>query len=197
MNPRTDDLIITDTSPLITLAIADHLHVLTMSRIRIVIPDAVFVEATRIEGAPGASRLIEWAANHDDLVSIRPTEVGLDQINRLKTGRTIRGLGEAAALEVLETTARHHPTRHLFLLFEDRDIEKRSIILPPNAYAIATGDWLRILETAGLIQSADQILDRAATEGRTMERQRMQLSRPTAIDAASAAVAKTSRGRER
>ena len=42
MNPRTDDLIITDTSPLITLAIADHLHVLTMSRIRIVIPDCEF-----------------------------------------------------------------------------------------------------------------------------------------------------------
>ena len=37
---------------------------------------------------------------------------------------------------------------------------------------ITTGDFLRELETAGLIQSADHILDRAAERGRNVERQR-------------------------
>jgi hypothetical protein len=37
---------------------------------------------------------------------------------------------------------------------------------------ITTGDFLRELETAGLIQSADYVLDRAAERGRNVERQR-------------------------
>ena len=177
-------MIVTDTSPLITLSLADHLHVLAMPRIRIIVPDALFVEATRVEGAPGASRLVEWAASHDALVSIRPTETGVDQIERLRTGRSIRGMGETAALEVLEDTSKRHPERGLFLLFEDRDLAKRSIILPPGCFAVATGDWLRVLERTGLIQSADHVLDLAAAEGRTVERQRRQTSGDAAIAAA-------------
>ena len=155
---RTDDLIVTDTSPLITLALGEHLHALTAPGLRVVIPDAVWVEATRIEGSPGATELIEWIATYDELVSVRPTETGQDQLQRLRDGRTIRGMGEAAALEVLKTTAERHPARHLFLIFEDKDIEKRSVILPEKAYAIATGDWLRLAERNGLIQSAEERL---------------------------------------
>ncbi len=178
------DIIVTDTSPLITLAIADHLHVLTVPKIRVVVPDAVYFEATRFERAPGASRIIDWANHHDDIVSIRPTQTGLDQLNRLREGRSIRGMGETAALEVLETDTKNHPDRYHFLIFEDRDVEKRAIILPDRAFAIATGDWLRTLESLKLIQSADQVLDVAQAEGRTIDRQRRQLSHDSAIDAA-------------
>jgi len=178
------DIIVTDTSPLITLAIADHLHVLTIPTIRVVIPDAVYFEATRFERAPGASRIIDWANRHDDIVSIRPTQTGLDQLNRLREGRSIRGMGETAALEVLETDTKNHPDRYHFLIFEDRDVEKRAIILPDRAFAIATGDWLRTLESLKLIQSADHVLDVAQAEGRTIDRQRRQLSHDTALEAA-------------
>jgi hypothetical protein len=37
---------------------------------------------------------------------------------------------------------------------------------------ISTGDFLRELEGAGLIQSSDYILDKAAAKGRNVERQR-------------------------
>jgi hypothetical protein len=37
---------------------------------------------------------------------------------------------------------------------------------------ISTGDFLRELEGAGLIQSTDQILDEAAEQGRNVVRQR-------------------------
>lgn len=185
----TDDLIVTDASPLITLALGDQLHALTAPGLRVVIPDAVWVEATRVESAPGASELIDWIARNDHQVSTRPTEVGQDQLQRLRDGRSIRGMGEAAALEVLATTAEYHPSRHLFLIFEDRDLEKRTIILPERAYAITTGDWLRLAERKGLIQSADEALDRAAARGRTVDRQRSEGSRRDAIEAAEASIA--------
>jgi hypothetical protein len=37
---------------------------------------------------------------------------------------------------------------------------------------ISTGDFLRELEAAGLIQSTEHILDEAASQGRNVERQR-------------------------
>ena len=46
-------LIVTDTSPLITLALADALDVLLRPSIPVSIPDAVYVEATRIRTAAG------------------------------------------------------------------------------------------------------------------------------------------------
>lgn len=189
----SDDLIVTDTSPLITLALADQLRALTAPGLRVVIPDAVWVEATRLENAPGASELIEWIARNDAYVSTRPTEIGLDQLQRLRDGRPIRGMGEAAALEILMTTSEHHPDRHLFLIFEDKDLERRAIILPDKAYAITTGDWLRLAEREGFIQSADEALDRAASRGRTVDRQRAPGSRPIAMEAAGAIFAKARR----
>lgn len=180
----TDDLLITDTSPLITLALGEGLRALTAPGLRVVIPDAVWVEATRVEGAPGASELIDWLARNDDLVSMRPTEVGQDQLQRLRDGRSIRGMGEAAAVEVLTTNARLHPSRHMFLLFEDTDLRKRTVILPNFCYAISTGDWLRALERHEIIQSADEVLDRATARGRTLDLQRVQRSRDDALEAA-------------
>jgi hypothetical protein len=53
-------LIVTDTSPLITLALADALDVLLRPSIPVSIPDAVYIEATRIRTAAGASRIVEW-----------------------------------------------------------------------------------------------------------------------------------------
>jgi hypothetical protein len=62
------------------------------------IPDAVYIEATRIHTAPGANRIVDWINDHADLVRIVPTEIGIDQQRRLEEGRSIRGLGEQAAI---------------------------------------------------------------------------------------------------
>ncbi|HWG04481.1 MAG TPA: hypothetical protein VG271_05665, partial [Beijerinckiaceae bacterium] len=58
------------------------------------------------------------------------------------------------------------------LLFEDSDIEKRRAVVDERVALISTGDFLRELEAAKLIQSADFILDQAAAKGRSVERQR-------------------------
>jgi hypothetical protein len=166
-------LIVTDTSPLFTLVLAGSLDVLLRPGLAVSIPDAVYIEATRVHGAPGAEQIVEWINSHLDLVRIVPTDIGIDQQRRLEEGRSIRGLGEQAAIETLERFLRGDPVAEALLLFEDSDVEKRRAIVDPRVSLISTGDFLRELETAGLIQSADYILDQAAAQGRTVERQRI------------------------
>ncbi|HWN49934.1 MAG TPA: hypothetical protein VNO18_08920 [Xanthobacteraceae bacterium] len=169
---RAFSLIVTDTSPLITLALAGSLDTLLRPGLPLSIPDAVYVEATRIRAAAGAGEIVEWMNAHLDQVRIVPTEVGIDQQRRLEESRPTRALGEQAALEVLERFLAGNPTAEALLLFEDSDIAKRQAIIDERVSLVTTGDFLRELETAGLIQSADYVLDRAAERGRNVERQR-------------------------
>jgi predicted RNA polymerase sigma factor len=62
------------------------------------------------------------------------------------------------------------------LLFEDSDIERRRAVVDERVDLISTGDFLRELEAAHLIQSSDYILDQAAAQGRPIERQRQAVS---------------------
>ncbi len=165
-------LIVTDTSPLFTLALADSLNVLLQPGLPVSIPDAVYIEATRVHGAPGADLIVEWINDHLDMVRIVPTDIGIDQQRRLEEGRSIRGLVEQAAIETLERFLRSHPMAEALLLFEDSDLEKRRAIVDQRVSLISTGELLRELEAAGLIQSADYVLDQAAAKGRNIDRQR-------------------------
>ena len=165
-------LIVTDTSPLFTLVLADSLDVLLRPGLSVSIPDAVYVEATRVRGAPGADRIVEWINDHLDMVLIIPTDIGIDQQRRLEEGRSIRGLGEQAAIAALERFLRSEAEARALLLFEDTDIERRRAVVGERVDLVSTGDFLRELESARLIQSSDYILDRAAAQGRNIERQR-------------------------
>jgi hypothetical protein len=165
-------LIVTDTSPLFTLVMADALDALLRPRLPVSIPDAVYIEATRVHGAPGAGQIVEWINAHLDTVRIIPTDIGIDQQRRLEEGRSIRGLGEQAAIETLERFLRTDANAEALLLFEDTDVAKRRAIVDQRVSLITTGDFLRELEAARLIQSADFILDQAAARGRNVARQR-------------------------
>jgi hypothetical protein len=169
---RGYSLIVRDASPLITLAVANELGVLLRVGVPVEIPDAVFVEATRIPTAPGANRIVAWINDHSDQVRIVPTEIGIDQRQRLEQGRTIRDIGEQASIEVLEIFFAKNPDAEALLLFEDTDIVKRRAIVDARAGLISTGDFLREMQTARLIQSADHILDEAARTGRIIDKQR-------------------------
>lgn len=165
-------LIVTDTSPLLTLALAGELDALLRSGLAVTIPDAVYFEATRVHGAPGAGAMVEWINAHLESVRIVPTDIGIDQQRRLEEGRTVRGLGELAALETLERFLRKEQLGAVILLFEDSDVAKRRAVVDERVSLISTGDYLRELQAAGLIQSADHILDQATASGRNVERQR-------------------------
>jgi hypothetical protein len=165
-------LIVTDTSPLLTLVLADSLNILLRPGLPVSIPDAVYIEATRVHGAPGAEQIVEWINAHPDSVRIIPTDIGIDQQRRIEEGRSTLGLGEQAAIETLDRYLAANPKAEALLLFEDSDIAKRRAIIDERASLISTGDFLRELEAAGFIQSTDQILDQASERGRNVERQR-------------------------
>jgi len=169
---RPFSLIVTYTSPLITLVLAEALDTLLRPRLAVRLPDAVYFEATRVHGAPGAEQIVDWINANLDRIQIVPTDIGIDQQRRLEEGRSIRGMGEQSALEVLERFVRGNPNTEALLLFEDSDIERRRAIVDQRVGLLSTGDFLRELEAARLIQSADHILDRAAAQGRNVERQR-------------------------
>jgi hypothetical protein len=156
----------------LTLVLADSLDVLLRPGLSVFIPDAVYIEATRVRGAPGAEQIMEWINAHPDFVRIVPTDIGIDQQRRIDDGRSTRGLGEQAAIEALDRFLRTNPKAEALLLFEDSDIAKRRAIVDERASLISTGDFLRALEAASLIQSTDYILDQASERGRNVERQR-------------------------
>lgn len=87
-------------------------------------------------------------------------------------GRSIRGLGEIAAIEALARFVRASPDATALLLLEGTDVERRRSVIDDRFSLIGTGNFHRELERAGLIQSADHILDLASEGGRDVVRQR-------------------------
>jgi hypothetical protein len=179
-------LIVTDTSPLITLAAARALSCLVAPRAPVFIPDMVYAEVTRDMARLGAEEVVAWIRAHLGQVEIAPTEVyaEFEALLSVNPNTRSRGRGEHAALEVLNYEINANPELHAMLLFEDNDILGREFVraLPERATVLSTGDFLRELEAAGRIQSSDHILDEAAGRGRNVARQR----RPAASEPARA-----------
>lgn len=159
-------LIVTDASPLITLAAAEALDCLTIPGLPVLIPDMVYFEVTQDLSKTGAGNMVVWATHHRGQVEVVMTETFVEfQILREVNPKTkSKGRGEISALEVLNTAINADPEIEAILLFEDNDIKKRNFIraLPERVMALSTGDLLRELEIAGLILSSEQILDIAA-----------------------------------
>ena len=55
-------LIVTDASPLITLAVADALDTLLMPEVKVIIPDMVNFEVIRHINNPGSRELLNWVS---------------------------------------------------------------------------------------------------------------------------------------
>lgn len=177
------DILITDTSPLITLAYGLHLDVLRVPGIRIVIPDAVMFEATRFEHRFSGAAIFDFTLRNNDLVTTQVTPSGLEQADRYVNGLSIRGYGERSALEVLEAYSEIHPERKMLLLYEDKDVRKRNFIIPENASAITTGDFLRTLERKNLISSANEVFSQAKAHGQNIERNLRDTSQRSSVQA--------------
>ena len=160
-------LIVTDAAPLITLAAAQSLDYLLYPDLPVLIPDAVFHEATAAAGKLGAQEIIDWYRAHMDAVRVEPTEIFQREMVFLETqgGRLSRDLGERAALELIRTYPLSEQERAL-LLSDDRDAERLSIVDPEKLILLTTWDYLRQLEEAQRIQSADAVMAAVREAGR-------------------------------
>ena len=169
-------LIVTDASPLITLAAGEALDCLTMPGVPIIIPDMVYFEVTQDLAKTGAEEIVKWARKHHGQIEIAPTTVfsEFQMLTAINPQTRSKGRGEQAALEVLNAAIAEDFELEAILFFEDTDIKKRRFVrgLPENVMALSTGDLLYELEAAGCIQSADHILDVAAAKSRNVHAQR-------------------------
>lgn len=185
---RISRILITDTSSLITLAVADSLDYLAVSQIPIIIPDAVYYEATFDIDKMGAANIIEWSQRNPHVVQIMPTSIFADQIRRIEQGeQRQRNLGESAALEIANDSTVFSADSQAFILTEDDAVldggfihsnQKKRIIV------ISTYDFLTALEAEQLINSADAVYALASDAGRLASRRRTAKERHEATVAA-------------
>jgi hypothetical protein len=173
----TAKLLIVDAGPLITLAAAASLDYLLYVNGAVIIPDAVFFEATRDASRLGASIIVEWVNANLDRVHIAPTNAFAAFTRDYEAGEIERqfDLGEQAAVEY----ARHHvhlePSERAVLLSEDRKVTGLRLAREEasRAIIITMRDLLLTLERIGRINSADAVYDAVVQAGRTPSRREL------------------------
>jgi hypothetical protein len=161
-------VIVTDAPPLITLAVAQCLDYLLYPALPVIIPDAVFHEATSAAGKLGAQEILDWYRARTDQVRVEPTSIFGDEmmLRELMPGRKpARDIGERAALEIVRNYPLSADARAL-LLSDDRDTERFLVFEPEKTILLTTWDYLRQLEEAGRIQSSDAVMEAVRQAGR-------------------------------
>jgi len=158
-------LIVTDASPIITLAVADALDTLLMPKVKVIIPDMVNFEVTRHINKPGSRELLDWISAHQfKEVFVGSTESFYEFtiLHELNPSIKTKNRGEQAAAEILERELKNGVDAAI-LLFEDSDIKKANFLvrLPDNVLIMSTSSFLDGLQLRNLIASADEILQRA------------------------------------
>jgi hypothetical protein len=182
-------ILVMDTGPLITLAVAESLDYLLYPAVPVIIPDAVLFEATRKGEALGAASITEWVQVHADRVNIVPTTLFEAYVGSLEFGLAkVPDLGERSALEVIGHTPFVGEHEVAILLTED-DQMIRGLTIPENErhriIVVTTHDFLEGLERAQLINSVEAVYARADDGGRMASKRQ---SEKAAHDRAMAAV---------
>jgi len=165
-------IVVVDAAPLITLAAGNSLDYLLYSRLPVIIPDAVFYEATASTGKIGAEEIIEWYRHNHGKISIEPTEIWTNEVNfRLHPEYlSAKNSGEQAAMEVIRNSIFLKDNDKAILLTDDRDVRLLTTREPDKIILLTTFEYLQALENAKCIQSADYIFDRVKLSGRNPPR---------------------------
>lgn len=159
-------IIVTDSSPLITLAIAGELDVLLLPKLKVLVPDMVRFEVIRYPDKPGSKQVAEWLRKNSATqhVLIESTEVFEDFLilQKAKPDHKVKDSGESAAAEVLNNVLKNKNFGAI-LIFEDSAVKKPNYLrrLPDEVVIVSTSEFLYGLESNNLIESADRILDKA------------------------------------
>ena len=160
-------LIVTDASPLITLAVADALDTLLMPEVKVIIPDMVNFEVIRHINKPGSRELLNWVSLHqfrEVFVGSTETFNEFTILHEINPAVKTKNRGEQAAAEILERELENGVDAAIFL-FEDSDIKKANFLvrLPDNVLVMSTSTFLDGLQQRNLIDSANEILQKAVT----------------------------------
>jgi hypothetical protein len=166
-------LYVLDTGPLITLAAADSLDYLLYPDVTVVIPDAVFYEATRDTAKLGAQSIIDWVKDHHATIEIAVTNAYLnfDAAREINPRAYEPNLGERAAVEIIEEPGRLQGEERAILLCEETAVTRRITVRERSKIIeLTTMDFLKLLEAEQRIQSAEAVFERALAAGRMPSR---------------------------
>lgn len=165
-------LIITDSRPLIDLAIADELDTLLAlaPQMRVLIPDMVRHDLVAHVEIPGAPDVLEWIrANDGGNVSVLCTEEFEEFIvlRHNAAGTAARGHNEHAAAEILGRELARGADA-VILLLDDASARHAPFLknLPENVLLMSTCSYLDKLKSRQMRATVSALLQRFMTRGR-------------------------------
>lgn len=154
---RSVDLVLPDAGPLISLAHAGRLDLLSLFERPVVVLDVVRLECLRKPDAPDYPQLAAWFDEGDRLVGVADTPIGpvyRQALERERSGTdpvATRGLGDAALSWALGNIDRlTRPDAVPLVLIEDRRLAVRLQGLG-TGHILSTRSWLAALADAGLV----------------------------------------------
>ena len=158
-------LIVTDSGPLITLAVANALDVMFLPGLPVIVPDMVRNEVIADLSKPGAVLVAEWMRlNSPEKLTIGPTEVFEEYmlLRSINPNTKSKNRGEQATAEILSRELDQKESGAV-LLFEDAAVRKVTYLtrLPDRVVVTSTSEFLFGLESRRLINDAQGILMRA------------------------------------
>ncbi|MFZ2627249.1 MAG: hypothetical protein WAX67_00005 [Rugosibacter sp.] len=165
-------VLLPDAGPLITLAYADALDLLSKPGWPIMLVDMVLHEVTRNQ-TPTSRKLARWVEGNK--VEIRTTRTFQHYQQTLAAGASTArrsNLGELAIQETMNDFALDQPQKTGIFLFEDHKIARASFFVPDNCRKISTRAFLIFLEQKGWLASATEIERQAIQAGRNFSRLR-------------------------
>jgi hypothetical protein len=169
-------LIVMDTGPLITLAVADSLDYLLYPGVPVYVPDAVLYEATRDAAALGAPEILDWVQSHSEQVRTISTEAFFNYVQSRETKPFHRekDLGARAAIEAIHDGIHLEQNERAILITEDDRALRRVLVaeaeLTARMIPITTRDFLEGMQGAQRINSAEEVYRRAENAGRLASR---------------------------
>jgi hypothetical protein len=166
------DLVVVDSGPLISLALAGEIDLLKSFRRPIRILDVVKEECTRFRDKPGANELASWFAENENLQYRTVQTPGhlqryRDAVAMEDAGSTDRpseGIGDEAITWYITNVAKIEKGNDVVLVLLEDAAFGDGVLLPraPEVTALSTRGFLRTLQNYGLIASADEIIKRVS-----------------------------------
>lgn len=156
--------IINDAGPLITLAQADRLDDLKLLGSKIHITDVVIAEVGQHHDKKGAAIFSSWLAQNPD-INHATTPIGRATFAAEAADpmfRRERDLGEMASVWLANELVARNPTDKVRIVYEDGAFASPNLraTAHPTVKFSTTGDILNALEVAGKIRSAAEVFDR-------------------------------------
>lgn len=176
-------LVIADTGPLISLAVADRLDLLQSFGAPVFVTDAVMHECIRMQSKPGAEKLAEWfrrlGGNQVRMIAtpFGPAYLEAARLEDAGFEKSTKNFGEWATswvmdnLDAMMSQMQITPGTHYGLvLSEDKDYMNGvppHDRLPKNTHFLSTRALFVALERLGLIPSAEDLRQAVRDGGRT------------------------------